>query len=261
MKKPVILVLGGISESLKLAAGLSEKGCHVLVSRATNVYQDEPQLPGVHFRHGVLDQPGLEKLAARKNISAIIDCTHPFAEQISQNAFNAAMSLGLPFLAYERPGLDPDTPGVLWAKDHFQAADMALAGERTVLLSIGSGNIQTYAGKAGKNILLLFARVLPGPLFLRKCLDAGLKKKQVIQARGPFNVEENTRHIRRTQAGVLVTKDSGEAGGVPAKLEAAARLGVKVVMVKRPPGPGGARYGSIRDIVDLAGSGFQGLFA
>ncbi|MFP4084267.1 MAG: precorrin-6A reductase [Desulfonatronovibrio sp.] len=249
MKTGKILILGGISESIRLAAILSEKGFPVLVSRATDVPLDEPSLPGALFRRGRLDQAGLKALVRKEHVSVIIDCTHPFAREISSNAFDAAQSLGLPFLVYDRPGLDPETPGVLWAGDHPHAAELALREDKNIFLSIGSNNISLYTDRAGEKRKLLFARVLPGPEFLEGCLKAGLKQEQVIQARGPFSTGQNIHHLQSVQAGVLITKDSGEQGGVPSKLAAAAKLDVKTIMVKRPPRPGQLKYDRIEDLV------------
>lgn len=255
MKTGKILILGGISESIRLAAMLSEKGFPVLVSRATNVPLKETSLSGVAFRQGRLDQAGLTNLIRREDISLIMDCTHPFAREVSINAFHAARNAGLPFLVYDRPGLDPHTPGILWAEDHLRAADLALEEGKIIFLSIGTNNIGIYAARAGKNKELLFARVLPGSESLEKCLNAGLKKSQVVQARGPFSIRQNIHHLQSVQAGVLVTKDSGEQGGVPSKLAAAAKLGITKIVVKRPPRPGQLKFDRIEDLVlNLQGS-------
>lgn len=249
MKTEKILILGGISESIRLATSLSDQGFQVLVSRATNIPMKETALPGVRFRQGRLDQTGLTALIRRENISVMVDCTHPFAREISINAFHVAESLGLPLLVYDRPGLDPDTPGVLWAEDHLRAADLALEEDKIIFLSVGSNNIRIYTDRAGKKKGLLIARVLPGPEFLEGCLNAGLKQSQVVQARGPFSTRQNINHLQSVQAGVLITKDSGKQGGVPAKLAAAAKLGIRTIMVKRPSRPGRLKFDRIEDLV------------
>ena len=258
MKSPKVLVLGGISESVDLTAGLLKKGFQVLVSRATNVYQNEKSLPGVIFRHGSLSRVDLENLALRENISAIIDCTHPFATQISWNAHQTAVNLSLPFLVYDRPGHDPDAPGIHRARDHQHGADLTLSREEVIFLSIGSNNIGIYADKAGKMRTRLAARVLPGKVFKKKCLDAGLKEERIIQARGPFSVHENIGHFQGVDAGCLVTKDSGEAGGVPAKLEAARILGISVVMINRPPRPGRLKFDRIDELIRAVEQSLRG---
>ena len=55
-----------------------------------------------------------------------------------------------------------------------------------------------------------------------------------MTGRGPFSLEENRRQIREFGIGVLVTKDSGHAGGTLEKLEAARSGGCRVVVVRRP---------------------------
>jgi precorrin-6A/cobalt-precorrin-6A reductase len=61
---------------------------------------------------------------------------------------------------------------------------------------------------------------------------------------------ENRETIRKLNIGVLVTKDSGAAGGVMEKLEAARIEGCKVVMIKRPGQEGGIRFGSVQSLVE-----------
>jgi precorrin-6x reductase len=90
------------------------------------------------------------------------------------------------------------------------------------------------------------ARVLNHPDSVSACHDAGLSDSEILCADGPFTVEENINHLE--SFGVLVTKDSGEAGGVDTKLEAARQCGCEVVVIERPsrPVPG---YASIEALV------------
>lgn len=246
-KKLKALVLGGISEATKLVAGLSAGNFEIVVSRATEVSQDEPVFSNVKYRQGPLDGDELLRLVQSEGFDLIIDCTHPYAANISENAYNVSSHLDVPFLVYDRPGLGSEISEVIWADSHLHAADLALDG-RVVFLSAGSNNIDIYTRKS-EFINDLAVRTLPGEIFRQKLLNAGVQEKNIIQARGPFSLQDNLDHFKLSRAEVLITKDSGKAGGVPAKLEAAFMLGMEVVVIKRPPRPAGKKFTSIDSLL------------
>ena len=64
--------------------------------------------------------------------------------------------------------------------------------------------------------------------------DVGILLKSALERRGPFTVESALALLREHRIDVLVTKDSG---GDDVKLVATRRLGVPVVIVRRPPSP------------------------
>jgi len=61
-----------------------------------------------------------------------------------------------------------------------------------------------------------------------------------IVARGPFTAVEEARLMQECRVDVLVSKDSG-GDAVAAKMDAARRLGIPVLVWARPPRPTAAR--------------------
>ena len=90
--------------------------------------------------------------------------------------------------------------------------------------------LSTVSGAAER----IWIRVLPSVDGLKTCLDAGFPAKHIICMQGPFSAELNEAMFKASKAEILLTKDTGSAGGFPEKLEAARRCGMKVFVIKRP---------------------------
>jgi precorrin-6A/cobalt-precorrin-6A reductase len=230
----MILLLGGTSETAPLAGALLRAGYTVLVSTATDAPLPLPGHPHLRRRHGRLDSSAMAELMRREGVRALIDAAHPYAVQARKQAREAAALLDIPYLRWERPGTDFSGFPVRWAEDHAEAARLAFADGRPVLLTTGSRNLAPYVKQARQTGILLRARVLPHAESQWAVEQAGLASEEIIIGQGPFSVEENRAHIRQHAIGVVVTKDSGEAGGVPAKLKAARLEGCEVVVIRRP---------------------------
>jgi precorrin-6A/cobalt-precorrin-6A reductase len=230
----VILLLGGTSEAGTIAAALAAAGVRVLVSTATELASSVRESALVAVRAGVLDAAGLQALIVASRAQAVVDATHPYASEVTHNAQRAAARAGVPHLRYLRPPAVPAKSGVVSVGDHEEAARRAFLSGRPVLLTIGTRHLAPYLREARRTAVPVVARVLPAPDSLRACAEAGLPEAQIVPGQGPFSVAQTVEIIRRHGIGVLVTKDGGEAGGVPEKLEAARREGCEVVVVARP---------------------------
>ncbi len=199
---------------------------------------------GAEVRSGALDEAELDGLVGEA--VAVVDATHPFAAAISAAAEAACERRGRPYLRFARPARELGD-GVVRATDAAKAARLAvvaaLAGARdeaaggappAILLTVGSKTVDVYARAAREAGVRVVARVLPVPESLAACAAAGLEPRDIVAMQGPTTAEVDAALLRHLGASVLVTKDSGDAGGLGEKLRAAELAGATAVVVARP---------------------------
>ena len=114
-----------------------------------------------------------------------------------------------------------------------EAAKLLEKMEGNILVTTGSKELEALRGLPGFS-KRIFARILPQPEMMQKCMEMGLPGRHIICMQGPFSEEMNYAMLRETNARILLTKESGAAGGFPEKLRGAKRAGAAVVVVKRP---------------------------
>lgn len=245
----MILLLGGTSETALVAEGLAEKGYKVLVSCATNIKLDIGCHAGITRRTGALDREGIITLIHSEKIALVVDATHPYAEKARASAREAAKQAGVPYLTYIRPEGQYEGDEIVRVSDHVRGAQIAFSFGRPVLLTTGAKNLAVYADEAKKTNIPLIARVLPEASSIEISRGLGILEDYIIAERGPFSVRKNREQIRRFSAGVLVTKDSGRAGGVTEKIEAARLEGCRVILVERPVMPGAKSFTDIKALI------------
>jgi precorrin-6A/cobalt-precorrin-6A reductase len=159
-------------------------------------------------------------------VQSLVDATHPFAATMTVSAAAAAEATGIPLLRLQRPGWSPQ-PGDDWRwVDTPAEAALTVAGFGSVFLTTGRRGLGAFAGLTGRCLV----RSVDPP-------DPPLPERTtVVLARGPFAVSDELALMRQHAVDVVVTKDSG-GGMTAAKLAAARRLGVPVVLIRRPPIP------------------------
>lgn len=172
---------------------------------------------------------GLADYLRTEGITHLVDATHPFAAGMSLNAIAASEATGVPLLAFERAPWAPG-PGDDWrCVTDTAAAVAALPGAPArVFLAIGKQTLAPFAAKPQHHYLLRLVDPPEGPL--------PLPDAEAVIARGPFSEEDDLRLLGDHRIGWIVAKNSGGAGA-EAKLSAARKLGLPVVMIDRPKLP------------------------
>lgn len=239
-KGPAVLVVAGTSDGREAAEALARRGVPVVATVATGWAAELLAGSGVSVRVGRLDEAGFEQLIRSDGICAVIDCSHPYAQLVSESVQSVCASLGVVCYRYRRPsGSRPDADGVIAADSPEQAAAAAaallekLSPEQTVFLTTGSKDLPVYAGYLPPERLV--PRVLPVMASLERCRACGIRTDRIVAMQGPFDRALNEALFRAFRAGVVITKDGGRRGGFAEKVEAARAVGAACIVVKRPP--------------------------
>ena len=221
-----LLILGGTTEASALARRIAgRQDLDPILSLAGRTRSPVP--PPIPYRIGGFGGiPGLKTYLIEGRIAAVVDATHPFAAQMSQNAAIACCDLAIPLAILTRPAWRQQG-GDRWISVADMKAAVRALGEtpRRVFLTVGALQLAAFAAAPHHHYLV---RTIGQPHGM-----VALPSYRLILARGPFSVEDEIALMQEERIEVLVTKNSGGAA-TEAKIAAARTLGVEVVMVERP---------------------------
>lgn len=190
--------------------------------------------PDVTVYEGRMTSKDMIELIGSERAKCLVDASHPFAKDASLNAMEACHQTGIKYIRFERSTSDVTGNGIIRVKDFNEAAEKAAAMDGNILLTIGSNHIGIFTRKIKDYKERIFVRVLPESQVIKKCEDSGLTAKNIIALKGPFSEKMNLEMMKYCNAKVMITKESGDAGGLPEKVNAATSLGATVIMVERP---------------------------
>lgn len=205
----------------------------------------EPVRQGVPVRTGGFGGAlGLAAFLRKEKVRLLIDATHPYAARISANAAIAADATGIPLIALRRPGWQR-VEGDRWTEVDGSADAIAVLGNspRRVFLALGRQELAPF-------------EVAPQHRYVVRSVDPvepALKAPDVryILARGPFEEEAEANLLRGEGIDAIVAKNSG-GPATYGKIAAARKLGIEVLLFRRPSLPSVAGGRDVDEVAAMA---------
>ena len=228
--KKTLLLLAGTAEARAVAERFDHPDLRLVASLA-GVTREPRGYPCETRIGGFGGVEAMAKWIVENNVVAVVDATHPFAVQISQNVSEAARRREVPCLGLRRAVWNL---GADWREfETVEALAAALPAGSRVLLTTGRHGIEAFAERDDVAFLL---RTI-------ETVGALPSHIQAIEGRPPFSLKNELAIMTDASVTHLVTKNAG--GIQPAKLEAAEQLGLPVFSVAMPPSPHEATANSV----------------
>jgi precorrin-6A/cobalt-precorrin-6A reductase len=238
-----LLILGGTAEGRALAEAVETelRDRYRAITALAGATRAPADTAGERRIGGFGGVEGLADYLRDQGIDCLVDATHPFAARISAHARSACDSTGTARLVLSRPPW-PREPGDDWLEVEDIAAARAVVAARRgrIFLTTGLKDLAAFSGLPECRFLVRLVEAPEAPLPLQCC--------ETIVARGPFGEAEEVALLRDRGIELLVSKASG-GGATYAKIAAARRLGLPVIMVRRPPVEAGPSVDSVADAV------------
>lgn len=234
------MILGGTGNARQLADRLSARtDLRITLSLAGRTKTPLPQAVATRVG-GFGGADGLAEYIRAEQVNLLVDATHPFAARISANAFAATQVTKTPLVVLDRPAWTK-TENDRWIEVDDVAAAAAVLGDEatTVFLTIGRQELAPFADHPQHRSIV--RSVDPA--------DVILPNSTIILDRGPFDAAAEEALMRKHGVEVVVSKNSG-GDATYGKIFAARRLGLPVIMVKRPRPSGAQTVPSIAAVED-----------
>jgi precorrin-6A/cobalt-precorrin-6A reductase len=238
---PRILILGGTTEARALGERLAERGgLDVTLSLAGRTASPVPHAVPVRVG-GFGGAVGLADYLVAERIGALIDATHPYADEISRNAAAAARRTGVPFMTLRRPPWTA-VAGDRWTEVNDTGAAVSAIGKapRGVFVALGRNALEPFAGAPQHRYLVRSVDPVDPPL--------AVPYATYVTARGPFSEADDRALMTAHAIDVVIAKNSGGSAAY-GKIAAARALGIEVVLLRRPRAPDAPAVGTVDDAI------------
>ncbi len=226
-----IWLIAGTSEGRILAEQIAKLNIDAYVSVATeygaNLLSNTPNITVLQER---MTETEMEQFLNDKKPALVIDATHPYATLVTANVQVACENLGYEYIRLTRS--KSEFINAVLVKDFIEAVEFLNTVQGNVFLTTGSKNLQDFTNVINYQERIAL-RILPMVESLEHALNLCYKQSNIICMQGPFSEELNVEMFKKYNSAFIVTKDSGDVGGLEEKIRAAEIAGAKLVIIER----------------------------
>ena len=234
-----IFLLGGTKDSINIIKHIKDNYNDYILTTTTTQYGANLALEAGSDEviGNALLKDEIINIIKKDNYDLLVDATHPFAAHITQTSSRIANELNIPYIRFERPITNLkniDTSHI----DYVDSFDMA---GKLIKSKYPQGNILHFAGANTMSEILkyvssdrFYPRILKVKSSLEKCEKLNIDQTHIISMNGAASLDENLELIEKYTGKLIITKESGDIGGVVEKIEAARLKNINVIMIKRP---------------------------
>ena len=229
-------VFSGTSDGNALAQRLQQENYSVVVSAATEYGRKtlSQQYPELLQTYGICGVEARKQRLTQTKARAILDATHPFALKISQQLIELAAELQIPYIRFERPFVTNDSSTAIFCDTLDEVVEQAIQLGKRIFLAIGTKFLPSFLKAKLQQEVEWFVRITPDPQRVQQVVRHGIPFDHICAMQGPFSQEFNEALWKQWNIDCVVTKESGDAGGYTEKMQATQRLGIPVIVLRRP---------------------------
>lgn len=235
-----VFLMGGTKESVEVIKYLKNNFNTYILTTTTTEYGAKLAIEGGSddtIARPLPKKDLIEILNGNTDFNIFIDATHPFASHVTQTAIEVSKICKLPYIRFERYAskLDEIDKTNIYAVKSFEDAGRLVEknfSEDTILHFAGANTMEAIVKHTTPE--KFYPRILEVESSIEKCEKLAIPKGNIIPMTGTSTVEENLKLIDQLEAGLIITKESGDIGGVDAKLKAANKRNIPVIMIQRP---------------------------
>lgn len=244
----------GTGEGRKILSEINKYTDKIVVSTATEYgYEIYQEFKAKHFNYKPLNEDGFKKLIKEFGITVFVDASHPYASEVSKALINVCKEMNIDYIRYERKSYFndlKDSENIIFIDKYEELENVFKNIDGNILNTTGSNNALKIEVLKGQNNRIIH-RILPSPKVISKLLDNGISMDSIIAIKGPFGFEINNGIIKEYKIKALITKDSGEEGGMKEKISSSLLNNVKLIVIKRPKLNYGLEFNDVNEMLNF----------